>query len=102
MFGRSMPKEGKYFDLFNAHADLIAQVFGASVAGVAAACAVVKATGTLGGWVMMAGETARAGARQGYLPRGFGQGDRTTRAMGGVSRAAVEQVHVAQELQHER
>lgn len=62
------------------YADLIARVFGASVAGVAAACAVVKATGTLGGWVMMAGETARAGARQGYLPRGLGQGERTTRA----------------------
>ncbi len=25
MFGRLMPKEGKYFDLFNTHADLIAQ-----------------------------------------------------------------------------
>jgi predicted phosphate transport protein (TIGR00153 family) len=25
MFGRLMPKEGKYFDLFNAHADLIVQ-----------------------------------------------------------------------------
>ena len=25
MFGRLMPKEGKYFDLFNAHADLIGQ-----------------------------------------------------------------------------
>jgi predicted phosphate transport protein (TIGR00153 family) len=25
MFGRLMPKEGKYFDLFNAHAELIAQ-----------------------------------------------------------------------------
>ncbi|UCV27318.1 DUF47 domain-containing protein [Ferribacterium limneticum] len=25
MFGRLMPKEGKYFDLFNSHADLIAQ-----------------------------------------------------------------------------
>lgn len=62
------------------YADLIATVFGASVAGVAAACAVIKATGTLGGWVMMAGETARAGAKQGYLPKGFGQGERTTRA----------------------
>lgn len=62
------------------YADLIARVFGASIAGIAAACAVIKAMGTLGGWVMMAGETARAGARQGYLPRGFGQGDRTTRA----------------------
>lgn len=62
------------------YADLISTVFGASVAGVAAACAVVKATGTLGGWVMMAGETARAGAERGYLPRGFGHGGRTTRA----------------------
>src|SRR5690349_17058579 len=25
MFGRLMPREGKYFDLFNAHAELIAQ-----------------------------------------------------------------------------
>ena len=25
MFGRLMPKEGKYFDLFNAHAELVAQ-----------------------------------------------------------------------------
>ena len=25
MFGRLMPKEGKYFDLFNAHAELIVQ-----------------------------------------------------------------------------
>ena len=25
MFARLMPREGKYFDLFNAHADLIAQ-----------------------------------------------------------------------------
>ena len=25
MFGRLMPREGKYFDLFNAHAELIMQ-----------------------------------------------------------------------------
>ena len=25
MFGRLMPREGKYFDLFNAHAELIVQ-----------------------------------------------------------------------------
>lgn len=62
------------------YADLIATVFGASVAGVAAACAVVKATGTLGGWVMMAGETARAGAERGYLPRGFSRRGRASRA----------------------
>lgn len=59
------------------YADLIARVFGASIGGLAAACAVIKAWGTLSGWVMMGGETARAAAREGFLPRGFGQGDRT-------------------------
>lgn len=59
------------------YADLTARVFGASIAGLVAACAVVKAVGTLGGWVMLGGETARAAARQGYLPSGFGHGDRT-------------------------
>jgi len=59
------------------YADLTARVFGASIAGLVAACAVVKAIGTLSGWVMLGGETARAAARHGYLPSGFGQGDRT-------------------------
>ncbi|MGV9006398.1 MAG: amino acid permease [Brevundimonas sp.] len=59
------------------YADLIARVFGASIGGVAAACAVVKATGTLSGWVMLGGETARAAARQGYLAAGFGHGETT-------------------------
>lgn len=59
------------------YADLTARVFGASIAGLVAACAVIKAIGTLSGWVMLGGETARAAARHGYLPSGFGQGDRT-------------------------
>lgn len=59
------------------YADLAAKVFGASIAGVVAICAVVKTIGTLSGWVMMGGETARAAARSGYLPSGFGAGDRT-------------------------
>lgn len=59
------------------YADLIARVFGASIGGVAAACTVIKATGTLSGWVMLGGETARAAARQGFLPSGFGLGDKT-------------------------
>lgn len=59
------------------YADLAARVFGASIAGVVAACAVVKTVGTLSGWVIMGGETARAAARHGYLPSGFGQGERT-------------------------
>jgi arginine:agmatine antiporter len=59
------------------YADLAARVFGASIAGVVAACAVVKTIGTLSGWVVMGGETARAAARQGFLPSGFGHGERT-------------------------
>jgi arginine:agmatine antiporter len=59
------------------YADLAGRVFGASIAGLVAVCAVAKTMGTVGGWVMMAGETARAAARQGYLPKGFAEGDRT-------------------------
>lgn len=59
------------------YADLAAHVFGASIAGVVAVCAIVKTIGTVGGWVMLGGETARAAARQGYLPSGFGMGERT-------------------------
>jgi arginine:agmatine antiporter len=49
------------------YADLAARVFGASLAGFVAVCAVAKTIGTVGGWVMMGGETARAAAR-GRLP----------------------------------
>ena len=59
------------------YADLTARVFGASLGGLVAVCAVIKAVGTLGGWVMLGGETARAAARSGYLPSGFGHGERT-------------------------
>jgi arginine:agmatine antiporter len=59
------------------YADLTARVFGASIGAAVAAAAVVKAVGTLSGWVMLGGETARAAARFGYLPSGFGQGERT-------------------------
>ncbi len=59
------------------YADLTARVFGASIGAAVAACAVVKAVGTLSGWVMLGGETARAGARRGYLPSGFGAGEHT-------------------------
>ena len=59
------------------YADLAQRVFGGSIAGLVAVCAIIKTIGTVGGWVMMGGETARAAARQGYLPAGFGAGDRT-------------------------
>ncbi len=59
------------------YADLAARVFGASIAGLVAICAVVKTVGTVGGWVMLGGETARSAARKGWLPSGFGAGERT-------------------------
>ena len=59
------------------YADLASKVFGASIAGFVAVCAVAKTIGTVGGWVMLGGETARAAAHHGYLPSGFGSGART-------------------------
>ena len=53
-------------------ADLAARVFGASVAGLVAACAVIKAIGTIAGWTILGGETARSAGEAGYLPRVFG------------------------------
>ena len=55
-------------------ADLAVRVIGASAAGLVAVCAVAKTLGTLGGWMMLTGETARAGASHGFLPRVFGRG----------------------------
>jgi arginine:agmatine antiporter len=59
------------------YADLAARVFGASIAGFVAVCAVVKTLGTIGGWTMMGGETARGAALAGFLPKGFADGDKT-------------------------
>ena len=53
-------------------ADLAARVMGASVAGLVAACAVIKALGTIAGWTMLGGETARSAAEKGWAPRWFG------------------------------
>jgi len=74
------------------YADLTARVFGASIGAAVAAAAVVKAVGTLSGWVILGGETARAAAHNGYLPLGFGAGDRTAIAnplLGGAVMSVV-------------
>ena len=54
------------------YADLVARVMGSSVAGLVAACAVIKVLGTITGWTMLAGETSRGAAEAGWAPRGFG------------------------------
>ena len=55
-------------------ADLAGRLVGPTAVAVIAACAVVKASGTVGGWVTITAETARSAARKGYLPSVFGTG----------------------------
>jgi arginine:agmatine antiporter len=50
-------------------ADAIRQVAGPLAAALVAFCAFSKATGTLGGWILLTAETGRAGAAAGFLPR---------------------------------
>jgi len=55
-------------------ADLAARVMGASVAGLVAACGVIKAVGTIAGWTILGGETGRSAARKGSLTAVLGGG----------------------------
>lgn len=63
---------GELADSTSPYADLAARVLGASLAGVVAVCAIIKVAGTVAGWTMMGGETARRAAEKGYMPRWFG------------------------------
>jgi len=48
------------------------QMFGAWAIPVIAAAAALKATGTLGGWLLVTGESGARAAHRGFLPRFFG------------------------------
>src|SRR5690606_27580613 len=50
-----------------------AAVFGPWAAGAIAAAAALKATGTLGGWMLVTGETGARAAHHGFLPAIFGR-----------------------------
>jgi arginine:agmatine antiporter len=50
-------------------ADAIRGVAGPIAAALVAFCAFSKASGTLGGWILLTAETGRAGAAAGFLPR---------------------------------
>lgn len=50
-------------------ADVVARFMGGGVGGLIAACAVLKASGTLGGWIMVTAQTTQAGVEEGYLPQ---------------------------------
>ncbi len=49
------------------------QIFGAWAIPIIAAAAALKATGTLGGWMLVSGESGARAAQRGYLPAFFGR-----------------------------
>jgi len=50
-------------------ADVVARVAGPAAAAFVAGCAVLKASGTLGGWILVTAETTRASAESGFFPK---------------------------------
>jgi amino acid transporter len=48
------------------------RIFGEWAIPIIAAAAALKATGTLGGWMLVSGESGARAAQRGYLPRFFG------------------------------
>jgi arginine:agmatine antiporter len=57
-------------------ADAVRVVLGPVAAGFIAVAALTKATGTLGGWILMTAQTGKAGADHGLFPGVFGRVDR--------------------------
>lgn len=49
------------------------RILGPAAAGLVAVCAILKASGTLGGWVLVTGETTRWTAASRFLPRWLAQ-----------------------------
>lgn len=50
-------------------ADAIAALAGPTAGAIIAVCAMLKAAGTLGGWILVTAEATRSGAAAGFLPR---------------------------------
>jgi arginine:agmatine antiporter len=57
-------------------ADAVRLVLGPVAAGFIALSALIKATGTLGGWILLTAQTGKAGADHGLFPGLFGRVDR--------------------------
>jgi arginine:agmatine antiporter len=57
-------------------ADAIRVVLGPVAAGLIALAALIKATGTLGGWILLTAQTGKAAADRGLFPAFFGRTDR--------------------------
>ncbi|MCE3288714.1 MAG: amino acid permease [Caulobacter sp.] len=56
-------------------ADVVTRLAGPIAGAVIAACAALKASGTLAGWILVTAETGRAGAAAGYLPKVLSEAD---------------------------
>jgi arginine:agmatine antiporter len=57
-------------------ADAVRVVLGPVAAGMIGLAALTKATGTLGGWILLTAQTGKAGADRGLFPQVFGRVDR--------------------------
>jgi arginine:agmatine antiporter len=55
------------------YADAAAKWLGSAAAALVAACAVLKTTGTLSGWLLVTAESSRSGAEAGVFPRIFAE-----------------------------
>jgi arginine:agmatine antiporter len=73
----------------------VEKILGPAAAGLVAICAILKASGTCGGWIFVTGETTLWSAAAGYLPRWLAKPDgrgvpvRALLAMGVVMSIAV-------------
>ncbi len=56
-------------------ADAISALAGPTAAAIIAVCAMLKAAGTLGGWILVTAEATRSGAAAGFLPKGLSSQD---------------------------
>jgi len=57
-------------------ADAVMQVLGPAAGSLIALAALIKASGTLGGWILLTAQTGKAGADHGLFPGIFGRLDR--------------------------
>lgn len=71
------------------------EIFGPWAIPVIAAAAALKATGTLGGWMLVSGESGARAAQRGFLPGIFGRFNRRGAAAWGLLIVAVSMTAIA-------
>lgn len=70
-------------------ADAVRLLFGPAAAALVALMAVAKATGSLGGWILLTVQTGEAGATHGFFPRFFARRNRRGVAVANLLLAGV-------------